>query len=416
MAYDPCHRDDGAYLTEEGSTSDSALLSERPSCVPLSYRRLGLAVVGIAALVSCGVFAVQGQSGASGVSGISGRMLFEDSQLHEVATDNIMNVGLRHGHLAPADRKLVRATVEESFQNISRAPGNAESLGLVRLNEEQKGAVLHMMRYLSDPRVQRIGLEVSHAVRDSGSEHPEALKRAIAERLRPHLGEMSRLHQEAIPAVLRQFTDNGHGWEAILEPRRVQLSKTFGDEWDSKISSSSPAQAPRSLEELEESHGFSEASRAKARKGKQVTGIIAAILEETRFLLDILRSMSKMWKDKDLNVPPLITSAIGFADTFFGFVSCELDAITDSSSVEGVSCPLQEGTQGMDAMREFFALIGLLGDNKASNGRQGNHGNPVVGDGEIESETKGLLEKSPELDAWEASVSGLSGTKMLQVP
>jgi len=410
MAWAPIRSDSALASSSEAEFPEvSSFASRRPYFSRCVYA----AAIGMLALTVC--IAHVEMVGPKSADIVTGRMLLEDPELHGVVAGNILKVGQRHGLLGPDHHEEVLSQVAEGFGSIVSKPGNAELLGLMEFTEAEKAALLHMLGYLSDPRLQGIGLDVAHAVRDSSSDDPEAIKRSIAERLRPRLAEMSRLHQEAIPAVLRKFTDEGHGWKAILDPERRRISKSFNDAWDVRIFSAEGGGAVlSSVEEASRNHvnsksgdivkrlGFAEdTEKPRALKeldlvrANQAFGITTAVLEEARALLDILRSTSKMWKGKDLNMNPLLTSTIGGMDAIVGLVSCELDAALDHSSLQAMTCLLQEGTQGMDALREFFALVGLLGDNRPGNGRQGNHGNPAAGDGDFESPaTRGIFGSS----------------------
>merc|ERR1712228_295361 len=92
-------------------------------------------------------------------------------------------------------------------------------------------------------------------------------------------------------------------------------------------------------------------------------------------MLRILRPCAKMFGN-DVNVPPMVTSAIGAATFAIGVADCEVNAMIDGDNpVEMAGCPMEFGSEGMDAMREVFTLTGLLGDNNPANGKQGNHNN-----------------------------------------
>merc|ERR1711939_1224719 len=58
--------------------------------------------------------------------------------------------------------------------------------------------------------------------------------------------------------------------------------------------------------------------------------------------------------------------------------------------VEALGCPAMASSAGWDAMREMFTVTGVLGDNNAANGKQGNHeGESKVHDGVFDDSTSG---------------------------
>merc|ERR1719277_2028802 len=103
-----------------------------------------------------------------------------------------------HEFLRPDDRDMVSALVSTSFKNISRLLTGYDTPSL---DAEQRRAALGAMRLISDLRVQRIGVEVAWAIKDSSTEQPLLSRRAvmqkdmirrIAERLQPRYGEIEQ--------------------------------------------------------------------------------------------------------------------------------------------------------------------------------------------------------------------------------
>merc|ERR1712118_636178 len=106
---------------------------------------------------------------------------------------------------------------------------------------------------------------------------------------------------------------------------------------------------------------------------EEVLGVTGACLEEANAMLRIIRPMAKIFGN-DLNVDPKITSGIGAGTFLFGVADCELNAMIDNGNpIEMAGCPMEFGSEGFDACREFLAMAGILGDNDASSGQQGNH-------------------------------------------
>lgn len=151
-------------------------------------RRPWVLALGAAALLGCVGLAAQGLASGGAQDApppqhISARMLFEDPEVKEVATAQVMRAG--NGVLGPEDESLVRKHVHEGFSRFADEvrtldPATYRILEEVQLDPEQRRAVLRAMSLATDPRVQRLGLEVANAVRESGkTEDNDALQKRI---------------------------------------------------------------------------------------------------------------------------------------------------------------------------------------------------------------------------------------------
>merc|ERR1711972_1259812 len=87
------------------------------------------------------------------------------------------------------------------------------------------------MRLLSDPRVQRLGLTVAQAIRESPFKGRDEVRRHIEESLHPHRLEIRKLRDELIPAELRDPDDEGYEWDLTLDPKNIHVMQTVSDEW-----------------------------------------------------------------------------------------------------------------------------------------------------------------------------------------
>jgi len=104
-----------------------------------------------------------------------------------------------------------------------------------------------------------------------------------------------------------------------------------------------------------------------------IVGLIGAALSESTVLLRIMKPLAKMFHN-DINVPPMVTSGLGASNAAFEIAACELNGVNDNfNPIEILMCPMEFASEGFDACRELFTLLGLLGDNNPANGRQGNH-------------------------------------------
>lgn len=376
----------------EACASDEELLVEQErtqTSITTHWRRVGAGVFGAAALVACGVLAVV--STFPGEDALTLRKLLSHPDVHDVVTSNIVKGG--SAEKTGAIRQLVEQHFNQAGDDVTRSdPETANA----PITSDQKAAVLHMMRYISDPRVQSIGVNVAHAIRDSGSEDPEVLRLQIAHKLAPRFAEMKRLHSEAFPARMRASLGmKGGDFEHVLSPNMIRILKTMDDSWDARFSPKEHDVTARLLL-ASTAGGWGAAAAAPAGataaapagtmasgiggdttingidKAEEGLGISAAVVEEVSCLLRILKPTLKMF-GKDAGLPPQATSAIGAVDALLSIASCETKAAEDSNPLEGAGCVASAGSAGMDSLREVFTLVGLLGDNNPANGVQGNH-------------------------------------------
>jgi len=279
------------------------------------------------------------------------RELFSSSELHEVATENLMQVG--HGILVHADRDRVRATVAAGFRNLSRqldtrAPAAAATLAGLELSEPQKNAVLSSMRLMSIPEVQRIGFEVALAIRRSLSVEREVIQRQIEDMLKSNLGELERVRDEMVPESVLEFWQAGPQWEMSLAVENVLVMEAFhGGKFFGSMNASFYADSlpttPKRLPAEE-----------------KVYGAWGGVVEEGRALLEALRLIARSSGVK-LDVPPAATSLrrnIDLEDLGSELLSCELhEGKGMNNLMKAFFCPLKYGTQGMDALRAVDQML-----------------------------------------------------------
>eukprot|EP00928_Gymnodinium_smaydae_P079234 TRINITY_DN6320_c4_g1_i1.p1 TRINITY_DN6320_c4_g1~~TRINITY_DN6320_c4_g1_i1.p1 ORF type:complete len:464 (+),score=92.57 TRINITY_DN6320_c4_g1_i1:89-1480(+) len=440
ILHDPdysCSTEDDEPTDEE---SGQSLLS---SAVP-QRRTVASAFVFLAA-VACGALAVlaldlhrMGSSSLSARAGVgkvaagqlTARQLLEHPEVHDVVAGNLLST--QHEILGRSnDQGHVRRLVEENFRNLSQTlvelhPEIADVLDSTPITAQQKDAVVHAMRYLSDRRLQRLGFDVARIVRDARTDDPEVLKRHIAKKLGPRLGELRMLRAELFPdPAMRELLASGGGFEHLLHPRRIRFMRKVDDGWEAHFSMT-PPELPRAAEvaiqhrRLGFMNSFFSPSTTPAPPmawgapitpqaptygynyqalpvpapapvhpgatttnhplglAETIVGLTGATLEEADALLRIIKPICKEFHH-DLNVDPLVTSGIGAAAALFELTTCELNAATDNENpIEVVGCPLEYGSEGFDACRDLLTILGLLGDNDPSNGEQGNHNGETV--------------------------------------
>merc|ERR1712151_921256 len=128
--------------------------------------------------------------------------------------------------------------VESSFQNYTvnlrkNYPESARKLDSVRLSKAHHDAVVHYMGFFADDRAGRIGLTVSHAVRDAPPDATEdELKKRIARALLPHMGELFSLRSDIFSskgAPLRGLIEKD---DVSLDPFRIRRMRSMGKAFD----------------------------------------------------------------------------------------------------------------------------------------------------------------------------------------
>jgi len=285
------------------------------------------------------------------------RMLLGSAELHEVATENVIKVS--RGLLGSFDRPLVLSAVARGFglvdeQLAKDAPMAAGELEMLHLTESQKDLVMHCMQLLSDPRVQRIGLNVAQAIRDSPSKDREDLRHHIEESLHPRAEEIRRLRDELVPAELRDPDADGEGyeWELTLDPANVHTMAAVSDEWRREIDSPEERRLSPASTAIGEVSG-SVYVIPPADQLQKARSISAGVAEEARALLDILDLCMRIFgrgSILSLGSQPLVRALDSGSESS---VSCHLDSGEGAkvNLTKAVLCPLKFGSLGIDAMR-----------------------------------------------------------------
>eukprot|EP00929_Paragymnodinium_shiwhaense_P048534 TRINITY_DN2452_c0_g1_i2.p1 TRINITY_DN2452_c0_g1~~TRINITY_DN2452_c0_g1_i2.p1 ORF type:complete len:470 (+),score=111.11 TRINITY_DN2452_c0_g1_i2:83-1411(+) len=372
----------------------------------------GVAAVLGAAILGCGAVLLRNQP--ADAPKLTARTLLESPAVHDVASENVLNVHARLPGMTKS-KEEVKDLVTRTFRDVSQrmkdmTPETWDALEGTTLSAEQHDGIVHMLKYMKDPRVMQLGLDTAAALREAGSDDQEALKASIIEKLKPRAKEIHSLYEEAVPAHMREVmkAKPGEGLNSILEPAKVKILKTVdgsyydqfapektvatvdrrlqGNMYAVKSSVTTPAvqQSPYAMlrggatfptKQAAPTHSWVQKGvSGPYQKAEEALGVIGAALAEADTLVRMINPLCKVMPGgHDLKVPPMVTSALGLGDFVFQVADCELDAVADGNGVEAVGCPAMSASAGMDAMREPLTLVGLLGDNNDKNGRQGNH-------------------------------------------
>jgi len=225
--------------------------------------------------------------------------------------------------------------VAAAFTNITAmleryAPTVADELGQIQLSSDERDSVLKVLELLGDLRVQRLGLQVGEAIRNSSSIKRSELRRRIAEKLRPRHDELDALRAELIPEPLGSYWEERHDWFLTLDEANVQSMRPVDEETQAALETMR-APLSKSLDSY-----------------KKWFSMYGGALEQGRALLDILQrcigSMGPHWTVK-------LGKTMLFGEATLSW-PCEADDL-DSTTVDfskALLCPLKFGAQGLDAL------------------------------------------------------------------
>eukprot|EP00927_Polykrikos_kofoidii_P073067 TRINITY_DN69141_c0_g1_i1.p2 TRINITY_DN69141_c0_g1~~TRINITY_DN69141_c0_g1_i1.p2 ORF type:complete len:367 (-),score=71.44 TRINITY_DN69141_c0_g1_i1:165-1265(-) len=351
-------------------------VSETHEAVPRrSIHRAVIAVVGTLALVAGAVIAITGLSSAGPVRGeFTARMLLDDPKVHAVAADNVMKIGQQMFGPEVSEDGL-REKVTGHFSTImklidEKMPELSAALQAVPLTPEQTEAVLHVMTFNSDLRMQRLGLAVSRCLRQVDSDAPAVLKEHLLKCLKPNFAELKSLAAEVFPPAQRVvFVGKGHGFDELFKPDRLTLLRSFSDDWDARLSSE-----PRRLEVVTRAPSQEEQMKLSA----QVIGSVGVASEEVMAILRIIQPICEIF-GKDLDIPATVTSVLGLLNFALQVTSCVLHNLSERQNAKAMACPMMSASAAFDAMRQVFTLMGLLDDGNSTNGITGNwNGGPTT--------------------------------------
>jgi len=328
---------------------------------------------------------------------VTARGLLEDADILDVAAQNLIKAGGKW--LTRDDIPLLRDLVANRFHNISielmeHTPQLAKELDGIQLNEEQKGAVLQMMRAITDPRVQRLGLHVAHVVRKSRSKNQKSLENEILQMLVAKHNDMRELREEVFP-MIPPMTQ----WHVSYDSQALRVMATFDDKWDFELSASSPDVLGREVvkeRNLQQQQQWQQQqqqqqqpqrwpflpSRSTAppsffhvpapsttttpgshgmlfKMVQRGLGIFGAVSEEASFLIESAQLLSRLF-DHPITVSPWAETVTGGLSAASQLASCEMAHQNQQKPVAGfVQCLFNLGTVGMRALHLSLGSAGI---------------------------------------------------------
>lgn len=371
-------------------------------------RHVLAALAGVAAVATCGTLLVSRSTPVAATKKLTARMLFESPDIHDVATENVMHIKTQVPEKSAKSRDEVRGLVKKTFQDLvlkmkDTQPDMWNALEGTELSRDQHDGIVHMMRFLKDPRVMRMGLDTAEAIQEANSEDEETLKTAIIKKLKGRKGDVQQLYAEAFPRQLPELATSrpGDGFKSVLRQENFRVLKTMRGAGYQKFTTTpgaglqaeqgvaaaverklflqptSPytAQSPYSAAQ-QPAHSWLHSNIPHPYQiAEEVLSIVGTAMAEADTLIRIVNPLEKMFPGgHDLHISPKVVTGIGAADFAFQMADCEMDAVADHMNpVEALGCPAMSGSAGFDMLREPLALLGILGDNNPDNGRQGNH-------------------------------------------
>eukprot|EP00929_Paragymnodinium_shiwhaense_P078890 TRINITY_DN4093_c0_g2_i1.p1 TRINITY_DN4093_c0_g2~~TRINITY_DN4093_c0_g2_i1.p1 ORF type:complete len:465 (+),score=134.25 TRINITY_DN4093_c0_g2_i1:86-1480(+) len=397
---------------------------------PWRLRHALAAMAGVAAVGTCGAVLMQQSMAPAEVPQptLTARSLLESPAIHDVAAENVMNIKSRIPQ-SQKTREEVRHLVELTFKDMVKkmrdgAPEMYSRLDNIELTQEHHDGVVHMMRYLKDPRVMQLGVDTAKAIRDAKSQDEDVLKKHIVDKLRERADTVRDIWMEMPPSVQDFATSRpGDGFKSVLQPGKLKRLQTVGGKWYDQFTTSAATATPDTAAPVSEKtvsqrrlfwntqpqayhagaagyafpaqgqqgqmtglpqfaspfvqqghswvqHGISH----QYKVAEEVLSIIGTAIGEADTMVRMINPLEKVMPGgHDLKIPPWVTTALGGADFMFQCADCEMDAAADTNAEEALGCPAMSASAGFDMMREPFTLMGILGDNNPGNGAQGNH-------------------------------------------
>eukprot|EP00929_Paragymnodinium_shiwhaense_P002874 TRINITY_DN10318_c0_g3_i1.p1 TRINITY_DN10318_c0_g3~~TRINITY_DN10318_c0_g3_i1.p1 ORF type:complete len:475 (-),score=103.12 TRINITY_DN10318_c0_g3_i1:368-1792(-) len=402
------------FLDVEGQSAVPAVAQRQRNW---KVQHIVAAIAGAAVVGTTGALIVKPSGATPAVAEkpkLTARSLFESPAIHDVATENVMSIKARvpqSKNTREEVRELVGKTFIEMMETIRlKDPAMFAALEKAELTEEHHDGIVHMMRYLKDPRVMQIGLDTAKAMQEAKSDDEEVLKDHIKTKLKGRAKEIQEIYMEMPPSLQAVATSRpGDGFKSIFQSKKRQALKTLGGKWYEQFTQvpmpvqaetnrrlvwgqyGAPAYAaPAYANPAQRMGGFMPTYGAPMTQpiqhsyiqhvphpyqvAEEALSIIGTCFAEADTMLRMINPLEKVMPGgHDLQIPPWVTTAVGGGDFLFQNVDCELDAVADGNMEEGIGCPAMSASAGFDMFREPMTLMGLLGDNNPGNGHQGNH-------------------------------------------
>jgi len=351
---------EGSFQDTSDDSGPEVLLKSRDMERGLGHH-MNVAAAGFVTLAACAMVATISFSTTNSRVSVAGpkpattekltaRALLESDVLADLATDQLMDLG--HKVLDFSKWDEVRALVGQGFKNVSVGIRQQDSETFERLNQlqlthEQAHAVLRVLVRMGDPKVQSIGMDVASALMQGGREGKVAAKRLLMQKLHPRLQEISKLREQIFPAVLRGVDQSEQG-DMVLDPDNLYVIKTFPNKWNIQleVSRESIATRRRLIEK-------------PLLRTEEAFGVVGAVMEQARILLDQFNAIEKMFGKKS-SIPPIASSAVGGVDFVTNLITCMIDGFEGTNPQLLLVCPMRFASAATDVMLAMRAFMSGL--------------------------------------------------------
>jgi len=363
---------DDSHEDAECNSDDSELqLASQKSKIDGRSNRLKYVVVGLASLIACALltsvnFSISNsekpESDSNRDAPVAQRMptarsLLESDELTDVATDQLLEIG--HKVLHYSQRSAVRALVAQGFKNVTigmqqEDPEGFQKLCQLQLTREQSNAMLHVLTQMTSPKVVNIGVQVGHALMQGKHHGKEGTRRILMKKLQPRLPEIRHLREDIVPAVLRRGEDDSPKSNLVIDPDHLYVMKVFPNKWKMQVEMShsdkpAPSEQDRRL------------VTSPLLKTEQAFGVIGAILEQARIVMDQINAINPDFKN-NFRIPAVATGLVGTMDYASNLLTCMIDGFGGSNPQLLLICPLRFASAASDIfklIRRF--LLAFLG-------------------------------------------------------
>jgi len=289
---------------------------------------------------------------ARAAQSMTARALLESEDLADVATDQILNIG--HESLDYSHRTAIRALVVQGFRNVTLGmqtedPEGYKKFSEMQLTGEQGHAVLHALTQMLSPKVMNVGIQMARGIQQGKDQGKEGARRMLMEKLQPKLPQIASLRDQVIPPVLRQDEDPSKKWSMVIEPSHLYVMKTFPSKWKVEF------EMGRSDDKAAATHERRLVS-GPLLKTEQAFGIMGAIMEQARIVLDMINFVNPSFKNT-FQVPKVVTGVVGGVDMVANLLPCLLDGFGGSNPQLLLLCPFRFASAASDLFKLMHSMM-----------------------------------------------------------
>lgn len=300
-------------LSFHDGTDDELLVEAREVGRRNKWKRWGSSFLGAVALIGCVLVAHHALTGAEANGHVSARALLESRELANVVTEQMIAATGHQDVRKESMRDQVHTGFKDMSQHISeRCPQTAMQLDQMTLSPEEQAAMFRTYRYMGDPRVQSLGLDILQAA--SEAQDHASLKQRLLAKVQPRADEIRQLRDQIMPLA--------KGQAHSVDFDHLRITRDF-DEWHMEM----------------------------AVKGRKLAGLSFPMAQQTQVFLDFISSMKPDFKMPDL--------ASGLQEGIISdFFKCLTTSMQAMELVEAASCASTYFSSAVSYLRTSFGLGG----------------------------------------------------------